>query len=112
MVIIVDMSVICHEDGEVIHTADQAFSAATETSAIYVALCNRHLDSIPLDQRLSYQIDGGLDIHDLFGRPNGYSADANVDTLSIKTMELGNRRFSISRSMAQTVLPKCTATFL
>ena len=106
------MSVICHEDGEVIHTADQAFSSATETSAIFVALCNKHLDQIPHDQRSSDQIDGGLDIHDLFGRPNEYSADATVDTLSLKTMELGDRRFSISRSMAQTVLPNCTATFL
>lgn len=106
------MSVICHEDGEVLHTADQAFAVATETSAIFVALCNRHLNAIPLEERNPDQLSDGLDIHDLFGRPNGYSEDPNIDTLSLHTMELGDRRFSISRDMARIALPKCAATFL
>lgn len=55
---------------------------------------------------------GGLDIHDPFWPSNGLSPDPEVDTLSLQTMELGDRRFSISAELAKVALPKCAAMLI
>jgi len=104
------MSTACHEDGEILHSTDKIYSVTTEDADIFVALCDRHFDDVPLELRSPQPIEGGLDVHNLSGRPNRFGGDINDDTFSFRTMELGPRLFSISRELAQVALPKCVET--
>lgn len=107
------MSVVCYEDGRKLFIADEAFCITTEEAETYSAICDSHIAAIPLDERLNERVTGRLDIHFLFGRPNGYSTDLGVDTLSFTNgLRFGDYRFSVNPAIAQLVLPRACQLYL
>jgi len=107
------MSLICHEDGRGLYVADEASAVTTVVAATFSAVCSLHLRDVPPVERFPEPVEGGLDVHYLFGRPNTYSADPTVDTLSFtRGLEFGDYRFSIRPALARLVLPRCFALYV
>lgn len=106
------MSLYRHEDRQKLFIADSAFCATTAESEKYSALCQGHINRIPAELRLPERVNGGLDIHFLFARPNGYSMDPYTDTVSLSQSEFGDYRFSISGEAARVLLPRCFDMYL
>ncbi|MDB5184423.1 MAG: hypothetical protein JWN38_231 [Candidatus Saccharibacteria bacterium] len=106
------MSIACYEDGSQLVVAKEAFCVTTRAAEQYSALCSRHVIAIPAVERLPEPVEGGLDIHFLFAGPNGYSPDPHVDTLSLRSMQFGDYRFSLRPELAQLILPRACELFL
>lgn len=106
------MSIYCHEDGSRLFVANQVFCATTEEAKLYSALCHAHIDRIPEEERFPERIEGGLDIHFMFARRNGYTSDFYADTLSLHSMQFGDYRFSVRGKIAKLLLPNCFDTYL
>lgn len=106
------MSIFCHEDGANLLVADQAYCVTTEAADRYTAICVQHFSLIPWDSIKTERLKDGLDIHNLFSRPNGYSKDYSLDSLSLRSAEIGDYRFSVPSDIARLILPKCSELYL
>jgi hypothetical protein len=102
------MSLTCIEHRTPLSIAEQSFAVTTPDVLEFAAICQEHYEQIPQVARLNENPGDGIDIHNLFGRPSGLSeltGDPMIDTLSLRNVEFGEYRFSISRELARTILP-------
>ncbi len=105
------MSVLCHEGRDhPLVIVDEAFCVSTPTAEDYAAVCQRHIGAIPAAKRSKDHIEGGLDIHYLHSTPNGLPGAS--DNLSLRHMQFGDFKFSISADDAREYLPKSALKYL
>lgn len=107
------MSVHCREDGNIIYVKDESFCVTAGRSRRFSAVCGIHIAAADLYEKFSEPVEGGLDVHFLFGRPSGLTSDPIEDSMSYrKGLQFGEYRFSIGPLAARLILPETSRLYL
>lgn len=102
------MSLICGEHSgagkAVLAPTDEVFCVTTMQAPYFTAVCRAAIDAIPREERSTDRIANGVDIHFGHSIPNALPGSEN--NLSLRNLQLGERRFSVTRETAEQYLPQ------